>query len=399
MALITPTTQDIADNILAQIEAAINQTVPLLPKAFIRWLSKVLAAVFILLYKYSGFIFLQLFVSTASDQPTEVNGKIITPLEEWGTLSGAGLPGAAVAAEMTIDITVTNQVGTLAAGAQLLNTTNGVTYITIAAVLLDASTVTTTIRAVNDQADTGGAGAIGNLDPGDIVSFANALANVNRDTVVNTLTVTGTNAEVSADYRIRIIERFQSQPQGGAYADYRIWGSEVDGVARIYPYTSATPGIVDVYVEADSTIDPDGIAPQSLLDDVLDAINLDVDGLASRRPATAFPNVISITRTGFDVTVSGLTVDDPASVQASIDAAVVQFLAEREPFIQGLSILPKKEEITQNALINLVYDIVNAAGGTFTTVQFELTSGGGFITTYTLGEGELSKLSTSVTFV
>lgn len=82
MSLTTPTTKEISDNIVAQLEATLNQTIPLLPKAFIRVLAKALAGVFILLYKYAGFMLLQLFVRTASMGSTEVNGVSVTPLLE-----------------------------------------------------------------------------------------------------------------------------------------------------------------------------------------------------------------------------------------------------------------------------------------------------------------------------
>ena len=51
MALDTPTTQEINDTILAQLEASLNQVIPLLPRSFLRVLAKTIAAVFTLLYK------------------------------------------------------------------------------------------------------------------------------------------------------------------------------------------------------------------------------------------------------------------------------------------------------------------------------------------------------------
>ena len=56
MSLSTPTTQEVGDNIIAQLEASLNQSIPLLPKAFVRVLAKALAGVFILLYKFSYLI-------------------------------------------------------------------------------------------------------------------------------------------------------------------------------------------------------------------------------------------------------------------------------------------------------------------------------------------------------
>jgi hypothetical protein len=66
MALETRTIAEINDLIINQIEAQIGQTIPVLPKAFVRILAKVIAGMGIILYKVAGWIFLQLFVSTAS---------------------------------------------------------------------------------------------------------------------------------------------------------------------------------------------------------------------------------------------------------------------------------------------------------------------------------------------
>jgi len=401
MSLTTPTTKEIGETIVAQMEASFNQTIPLLPKSFLRVLAKVLAGVFVLLYKYAGFMFLQMFVQNASANSTTVNGVIFTPLTEWGRLIGVGDPVAATNAELLIDITVDNQVGSLPSGSQLVNSGNGVTYITIGAVLLNAATVQANIRAVSDQTDGGGAGAIGNLNPADIVSFANPLANVARDAVVNAQVTTGADAEATEVYRQRVVDRFQKRPQGGALVDYESWGEEVAGIVNVYPYTSNDPGQVDVYVEATvaSSGDPDGIPTAAQLQAVLDSITLDENGLASRRPANALANTIAITRVGFDSTVSDLVIDNLATVQASIGTAITEFFLDAEPFIDGLTVPPRQDRITRAALIGLVEDIVSAGNGTFTTVTFTPTTVAGSLEIYILQQGEKAKLATPVTFI
>lgn len=397
MSLMTPTTKEINDNIIAQLEASLNQTIPLLPKSFLRVLSKALAGVFILLYKYGGFIFLQMFVQTASDQDTEVNGLTVNPLKFWGRLIGVGDPTAATNAELLVNITVTNQTGFLRSNEQLVGANNGVTYITLGSVLLDAPTVQATVRAVSDQDNNGGTGAIGNLDTGDVVSFANPIANVAREASVVSQVVTGANAEETEVYRQRVIDRFQKRPQGGAYADYEQWGEEVEGVLNVYPYTSDCPGQVDVYVEATeaSSGSADGIPTPAQLQAVLDSIELNENGLATRRPANALPNTFPITRTAFDVVVSGIVVDDPGQVQADITLAIEEYFTDREPFIDGLSALPRRDRLTRSAIGGAVDDIVSAAGGIFTTVQLTLTTVP--LELYNLGIGEKAKADT-VTF-
>lgn len=389
MSLSFPTTKEISDSIVAQIEAALSQTIPLLPKAFTRVLAKALAGLLTLVYKYAGFIFLQLFVAHATFRETTINGVTVRPLVEWGRLIGVGDPVAATRAELVVTVTVQNQTGSLGAGEQLLRTQTGVIYRTVAAVALDAPTVNVTIRASSDQSGGDGAGATGNLEAGDTVSFANPIANVARDAVVVSAEVTGADGETEEDYRERIIRRFQRKPQGGAYADYQQWGEELAGIVGIFPYTSASPGEVDVYVEADeaSSGSPDGIPTAQQLQDVADAIELDSSGLATRRPANAAVNTLPIVRTAFDLTVSGLN-PGTAEAQAAIEQGVDEYLRSREPFIVGLSVLPREDRVTDAAVSGIVDGIVSSLGATVTTVN--LTPG----PATTLTQGEKAKLGT-----
>tara|TARA_R110000772_G_scaffold268728_1_gene398250 strand:+ start:17736 stop:18932 length:1197 start_codon:yes stop_codon:yes gene_type:complete len=398
MSLTTPTTKEISDNIIAQLEASLNQSIPLLPKSFLRVLARALAGVFVLLYKYGGFMFLQMFVRTATISETTINGQVLSPLIEWGRLIGVGDPAPATSAELLISITVENQTGSLPSGTQLVNSDNGVTYITIGSVLLNSSTVQATVRAVSDQAGGGGLGAIGNLSPGAELSFANPLANVTRIASVVSQTVTGADGESTEAYRQRIIDRFQKRPQGGAYSDYEQWGEEPAGILNVYPYTSDCPGQVDVYVEATeaSSGSQDGIPTPAQLQEVLDSIELDQSGLATRRPANALVNAFPITRVGFDVRVTTLQVNDLAVVQADIETALIEYFKNQEPYIVGLSVPPRRDRITRTAVGGVVEDIVTANGGIFGGVILSLIGTG--VEVYTLGIGEKAKLN-SVTFV
>jgi uncharacterized phage protein gp47/JayE len=393
MSLPTPSTQTIADNIVSQIASSIAQSVPLLPKAFIRVLAKVLAGVFVLLWKYCGFIFLQLFVAYATDQATTVNGKVIRPLVEWGRLIGVGDPLPAIQAEHLITVAVRNQVGSLTARSSLLRSSTGVIYQTIADVLLNAPTVPVRIRAVSDQSGGDGSGLIGNLEPGDIIEFSNPLPNVTKAAVVVSQTVAGADAELTEDYRARIASRFQARPQGGAYADYRDWASEVSGIVNAYPY-AGTPGVVDVYVEASvaSSGSADGIPTAGQLTQVLNAINFDTAGVANRRPVSAAVRVLPIYRTGFPVTIAGLFPDTP-DIRAEIKSGIVEYFSTREPYIEGLSVLPKTNRITQAAVSGIVDGIVseNAAS----VISVTLTSG----PAYDLSNGEKAKLLGDPTYV
>lgn len=387
----TPTTKEVSDSIIAELQSTLNQTIPLLPKAFLRVLSKVLGGVFILLYKYGGSISLNTFVQYASSKETTINGITLIPLVELGRELGVTDPTPATNAEFTVEITVTNQVGSLPSGTQLASSANGVTYLTIGSVALSAATVTATIRAASDQSGGDGSGSVGNLDVGAVVSFVNPLANVERDAVILTQDVTGSDAEdIDTVYRQRVLDRKQKLPQGGAYADYEQWSEEVAGIINAYPYTG-DPGNVLVYCEAtvESSGDPDGIPTQAQLDAVADSIELDEAGLATRRPAGALVSVLAITRTPFVVDVAGLSVSGLSEVQAQIETAIEEYFLAREPYILGLTTPPRKDQINRSAVAGVVFDIVSSAGGTFTTVT--MTVFGNQLESYFLGEGEKAK--------
>jgi uncharacterized phage protein gp47/JayE len=397
MSFQAPTTSEISENIVSQISAALNQSIPLLPKSFVRVLAKALAGVYVLLYKRIGWNALQMFVRTASFQLTNINGKSIRPLVEWGVLVGAGEPTAPTRAELNVTITVRDQTGTLEQGRQLVNTDTGVTYVTTSAVALDAPTKEVIIRAVGDQAGQGGRGVIGNMQSGDTLEFASPPARVAREVTVVEQTTTGADEEDEDAYRARVIRRFRQRPQGGAYADYEEWATEVPGIIGAFPYTGNL-GEVNIYCEAteESSGSVDGIPTAAQLEEVVASIEFRQDGRATRRPANAFPSVISIIRTGIDVTIIGLDVDDPATVEQAVEDACDEYLRSLDPFIAGLSVLPRRDVISNPELSGIVYAVVTEAGGIFE--RLELEEAGTVFVRRTLGEGEKAKLNT-ITFV
>lgn len=395
MNLTTPTTSQVYSTMMAQIELSIGQTIPILPKAFIRVFAKVFAGVFITLWKYAGSIFLQLFVRTAQYGETTVNGQRVNPLVEWGRLIGVGDPDEATPAELVFDVTVTTQSGTIPSNTQIIRSDTGVIYLTTASVALNAATVQVSAVASGDPDGNGGAGEQGNLQVGDSCEFVNPIANVRRTVTVASVTSEGADAEDPEDYRVRIIRRFQRRPQGGAYSDYRAWAEDVGDVVNVFPYRSATPGEIDLYVEVSTDSDPDGIPSVAQLSDVQDAIEYDSGGKASRRPVGAAINYLAISRKSIDVEVNGLDGSSVAEVEDAIETAVDDYLRSREPFILGLSVLPRKDRITLAAVSGIVAQTAEAMGHTIASVTMEIDSVSEV--GYELQEGELAKLG-NITF-
>lgn len=395
MSLQTLTTSGLNDQIISQLESKFGQTIPILSKAFARVLAWVLAGAIVLVYKYAGFIFLQLFVAYASFDETTINGKTIRPLVEWGRLLGVGDPEPATQAQLVVSVPVKNQTGSLNAGALLLFEGTRVIYRTVADVPLSAATVQVTIQAVADDSGGDGSGAIGNLQVGDVLTFANPIANVATGATVVSQVVAGADAEDPEHYRSRVIGRARNPPQGGAYADYVDWAFSVPGVVNVYPYAGNVPGTIDIYfeVDPDTSGDPDGIPTSAQETAVFNAINLnDVSGKATRRPVSAGVLVHPISRRAFDLRVSGLNPDSPET-RAEIEAGVDEHLRSREPFIEGLSSLPRDDRITKAAVGGIVDSIASANGATVTTVDILLS--GVATPAFTLEHGQKAKLGSS----
>jgi uncharacterized phage protein gp47/JayE len=397
LSLVVPSTSELSGNIIGQLEASLSQTLPLLPKSFTTVLAKVLAGIFVLLFKYAGFMFLQMFVAYATDKETTVNGRKFRPLVELGRLFGVGDPDPATRAELIVNVSVTNQVGDLAAGAQLVRNSTQFIYVAVAAVPLNAAIVPVRVRATSSPNGGDGSGVLGNLVANDVLEFANPLPNVATKATVASQVVTAADAESSDRYRGRILDRVQRRPQGGAYADYQQWGEEVLGIINVYPY-AGLPGQVDIYVEADeaSSGSPDGIPTGAQLTAVGDAIEMNEAGIATRRPVSAAKNVLPITRLGFDVQVSALS-PDTVETRLAIKEGVDEHLRSREPYIVGLSSLPRLDRVTQASVAGVVDTIASAKGATISGIKLLLSSVEK--TAYTLTAGEKAKLNGDPTYV
>jgi uncharacterized phage protein gp47/JayE len=381
------TAKQISDIFVTTLEAEISQSVPLMPRAFIRLFSKLMGIVFVVLFQYSEFIAMQSFIRFASDKPITIGGITYTPLDMWGEQIGLKR-NLGQRSDGTIEITVLVTGGTLLSGSVLLDPNTQETYLTVADVSLSSSSVSATVRATNYKTSA-------TLYVDQSLSFVSAPPEIEKVVTVATVTQQGADAEDTDSWRQRQLDWWSARPQGGASADYREWGSEVSGVENIYPYSGGTsaiptsgPGQVDIYVEASNTVD--GIAPQALLDAVKDNIEQTAStGLADRRPINCYVNTASIYRKTVNATIAGLVVSDTSTVQTAIEEALEQYLLSRENYIIGLSRLPRRDVISESEASGVVGRVVSAYGGTVNSLSFDTIT-----QAYVLEEGEKAKLGT-----
>lgn len=396
------TTKEQADQNLANIEGRLNQDTPLADKAFNRVLSIVEALGFTSLAKFAIERALQNLALTATGGDLDLLGAEFDVLRKQAvsTVLTATLPG--------VDTTKIPQTVDFKGDA------NGVRY------FLDASTEignpTPGVAELTLTAET--PGVIGNLQLGDTLSIGTQIAGA--ETVATVAVITGqttailtTGAEREQDdaYRLRVLDQIRALCGGGNTTDYRLWAQEVAGVARAYPYagkpielfTESSPPDRVVYVEADTTIDADGLAPQSLLNQVRDSITTDPTTGRSRQPLGLTDDTLfveSIIRTGFFVQINDLTVnqDIVATVKAAIESALSTYFRGLRPFVDGVdSILDRNDLITDLTVSAIVQDVLTANGGSASAVAFGLLLGDS-LPEYRLQPGETSKL-VQVTYV
>lgn len=382
-----PTTTATTAQNLANFEGQINQTSPLNEKAFLRVLSANEATVGTSLYKFGIDRIKQVLAITANragliDLGREYN----VPIK------------AAAAAVLTATLPGTN--GTIIPATRtFVGASNGVRY------NLDASaTVTGGVATLSLTAQD--AGVIGNLNNGDELSIDTQVPGAETTATVTATTTTGANAEGTEDYRIRVLDVIRAPGGGGNHADYRNWAQEVAGVARAYPYAgkptdllaTSSPPDRTVYVESTTSIDADGIPPQSLLDTVRDTITTDPSTGLSRQPLGLTDDTLyvePITRTEFFVKITSLTVDSSieAAVKTEIETQVAAYFLSLRPFVDGVDApIDDNSLITGPTVSNVVQDVLSANGGSALSVVFDVILDGS-LPEYQLGQGETAKIS------
>jgi len=386
-----PTTQEITERNVTNIESSINQSSPLNDKAFIRVLSAMEAMNYTELYKFAVERALQNLAITATGDDLDLIGKNYDFPRK-----------AAEAAQYTIELPALD--GTLISQIRTFTgNDNGALY------TIDAdATAAGGVATINVTAED--TGVAGNLEIADEMTIDTPVPGAEDVAAITIILNTGAEEETDDAYRVRILDIIRTSGGGSNTADYRRWAQEVAGVARAYPYSgrpvddpSAPPPARTVYIEADTTIDPDGLAPTSLLDEVRDTINIDPETGISR-PALGTTDdtlfVQSIIRTGFYVEVRNLTVSASieAQVKADISSALTTFFLLLDPFVDGLDpVSERNDNINDLKVSSVVNDVITAAGGSATGVGFGVVLAV-FLSEYNLDPGEKAKLI-SVSYV
>ena len=389
-------TVDYVYNLLIEsFQEKFNNKLRLLPKSFIVILSKVLSVIFVLPYKLCGWFYLQLFPDTASFDRVNVLGVSLQPLVKLGVNIGVGEPTSGQAWEGLVSATVVTEGQAITAGTQLKSDVTGLMYVV-------SQTVTTTGASVDVPVYCVESGSGGNLSEGDEIKFVSPIGFIAQDAVVASTTKEGLDEETADHYRARVVNRYSTQPQGGALSDYRIWSYDAPGVLQTYPYNGEeSPGDVEIYVAGIIDVYPDRVPGRELCVAVGEACTYDPEtGIADRKPLTAildpdnngtYRNIKPVSIVTIDVYVTQVQGVDVSDFGTAYKSVCDEYLLGREPYIRGLSDENSKiNSIQKNTLIALANSVATSLKAQFGAVTMNINNVQ--VDNYNLDRGELSAL-------
>lgn len=360
MPITIPTVAEIRDQIISDIEARIGVSVPVLPKAFVRVLAVVLAGGRHLVYRFGRWIYKQIFPQLADAEA----------LLRIGTRYNI-IRTSAVRARLTA--TATGDEDTeIPAGALWVGAGNGLTYEQTADATIASGTATITAECLT-------AGADGNLEAAETLALATPIAGLDSEATVASTVVTGVDQEDIEDYRTRVLQRMQNQPQGGAAPDYIGWAREVAGIVKAFAFRTAA-GYVTVY-PLQAVTGADRVPETAKIEEVEDYLNS-----VERRPLCANVLAEAMTELEVDITITGLSPND-ATTKARIQSAIETWLYAAYPQQYTDEVNP-----THRVSVATIWGIIWAAGAIATAVSMDVDSNP--VTNYTLDDDEIVILGT-----
>ena len=270
-------------------------------------------------------------------------------LERWSSIWGISRKPAAAAVG---DVVFTGTDGSAIPAGTLLQRSDGAEYTTDADGVVAGGSAIVAVTASD-------AGASGDTVTGSTLNLVNPVAGINSQATVSAVAING-GADVEDDesLRVRLLDRIQQPPHGGAEWDYEAWALEVSGVTRAWVYPEylgiGTVGIIIVDDDSDPII-PDA-AKVTEVQDYIDAL----------RPVTAQALVMAPVAVTLNLTIS-LT-PNTVAVQTAVMAELEDFF-HREATPGGTIYLSRLSEVisaaegeTSHMITSPVADVVHATG-------------------------------------
>lgn len=364
-------TQEWFDQFLSNYELNLSQSSPLNDRSFLEVQSMNLAAIATSMQKFGSFqAKMNLAISAKGDY-----------LEKLAQEYGVTIKQAT---QTALTATVVADDGTrIPLTRKYTSNSTGLKYNVTASSIATGGSLTLSLLAEESGADY-------NLAVSDELTISSQVVGASSTAIVSAIPITGTDAESEESIRSNTLFAERAQTGGGNLSDYRIWSNLVEGVKQSYPFTGPPLGGSEpleppwrsVFIEATTDIDPDGIAPAGLLDQVRDSIRFKPDGFTRQENAgntDEFLTIESITRTDIFVTIFGLVIaaELEAETKVLISDAVDLLFAAIVPYVSGVdSPVDKNNKLTSSILNGVVADVVKSKGGTINNATFGQVFGG-----------------------
>ena len=384
MAYSIPTLQELVDQNISTFESTIGQDSPSNDKSFLNVLSIVEAAIGTGLYKCIADRAKANFALTAIGDDLDVIGQNENTIRK-----------SAVAAELTATLPATT--GTIIpTSIDFVADSNGLRYRATIEVTAAAGVATLNLKCTES-------GANGTLSIGDTLQIASQITGATTTATVTAVATAGIDKESDEDYRPRVLFAQRAITGGANATDHKIWSEAVTGVKSAFCYSgrppeygTSYPGDRTVFIESTIDISSEGIAPDWLLNDVRDAINTDPETGAARLPLGITDETLftrSISRTTFYFGIRDLVVDadKEAACKSDITTGLTLYCGAIAPFVDGVDVPQERTDtITSVTVSQIVADILDSYGAHASSSVFGVTDST-FLTSYTLGQGELAK--------
>lgn len=360
MPFTRPTLSDLRSQVAQDISAALPGADALLRFSNLNITGVAQANLANLHYGYLDWIALQANPFTATDEY----------LEGWAALKGIYRKGATSA---TGKVTFSATSGSVIAEGTTLVRGDGTTAVTLEDAMEVGGRVT--VRATVTVDPEGSAGAFGNAAVGVVMSLSQALAGIQANGVVSTAFAGGADIEGDDPFRSRMLEAYQSTPQGGDRSDYVRWARDVPGVTRAWcSPNSYGAGTVVVYVMFDKANAAQAGFPQGSNGVALDeprapAASGDQVAVANHifpmQPVTALVYVVAPVAAPVNFSLSGIPAGQRSAVQAAL--ADVFFRTGKAtggstPIAFAWSAIAAVAGVSDFVIADPTTDIVNAAG-------------------------------------
>lgn len=357
-----PTIAEIKAQVIADIEGEIGQKTPILARAFVRVLAKALAGIVALLYRRILWSYLQIFPETASEEA------IAYYEDRYGIT-----PSPAVAAVLVL--TVSGDEGaTASSGTLWISEDNGLVYQQTTDVTLGgAGTGTVEVECLSTGSDT-------TLAADAVLDLSSPIDGIDSS-VVTSITTEGEDADTLEERRAAVIERMRRTDEIGTAGWYITCALEVSGVA-LARVKRTSDGDVNVYPLVDIT--GSSRVPGSTM---LATIQTYLQDL-TRRPLCANVYAIAATERTATVTISGATLKDGSSVNAttlsSVESAIKAYFYAAYP-----RQYTDDAEATDWVQVGDLWAILIANSVIATGVTLTISGIGSGITSYQLPIGEI----------